>query len=130
MQQPPGPARRSSRCRCLTCTLASQKRIPKITDRALLRTWDLFGPRAQTGAELIGPLIRRLENHAPTFAAYQDLPLCREAVGFRKPDRLTSTVLKQLCTSVFHTISIDASIYTKSSFLSRKTGVCARPVQG
>ena len=117
MGRPRDLARRSSPCRCRACTSTSRKRIPKIADPALLRTRDFFGPSAQTGAELIRPLIRRLENHAPAFPAHQDLPLRRKAAGFRKPDGLTSTVLEQLRTNVFHRISIDASIYTTSSFI-------------
>ena len=68
-------------------------------------------PGTQASAELVRPLIRRLEDDAPTFTADQDLTLGSEPALLGKSDRLTATVLEQLRASTFHSVSLDLCLY-------------------
>jgi len=81
--------------------LASGKRITQVPDALLLWAGDLPRPGTQASAELVRPLIRRLEDDATAFTADQDLALGCEPALLGKSDRLTATVLEQLARARF-----------------------------
>ena len=58
----------------------------------LLQTCELTGPRAQTGAEGVRPLIDRLENHPGALPPGENLILVDEAALLWQPDRLTPAI--------------------------------------
>jgi hypothetical protein len=67
-------------------------------------------PGTQAGPEPVWPLIRCLENDAPTFPADQDFSLCGEPTLLGQSDSLTAAVPKQLRACAFHGVSLDSCL--------------------
>jgi hypothetical protein len=84
--------------------VASGERITQVPKALLLGAGDLPTPGTQASAELVRPLIRRLEDDATAFAAHQDLALGSESALLWEPDRLTAAILKELRASSFHSV--------------------------
>src|SRR3972149_1544393 len=101
----------SSPCPCRACTAASRKRVTQLPNLLLFRPWNCPGPRAQASAELVRPLVRHLEDEAPSLSPHQNLTLSSEPPTLREPDRLAATVLEELGASAFHGVSLDSALY-------------------
>ena len=74
-----------------------------VRERPLLGPGNIVGPRPEAGPELVRPFVDGLEDHAPAFATNHNLALTvSEPTLLRQTDCLTTTVLKQLGTRLFH----------------------------
>src|SRR5690349_2915870 len=98
----------------------SIERVPFLRDRLLLRAFDVFLAGAESGEEVLRPLVRRFEDDALARPANDHLSLgFWKPNGFRQAHRLTPAVREDL-RFLGHAKSIYARHHAGDSGLSSR----------